>query len=158
MEYTIYRNSPVGLLRLESDGEALCGLHFQTDGQVGEDRSCPVLEEAARQLEAYFSGERHRFDLPLKLAGTPFQQKVWAALRQIPYGETRTYGQLAAMAGNPKACRAVGMANNRNPVCIIVPCHRVIGAEGSLVGYAGGLEIKRALLAVESAAPFSEKF
>ena len=89
------------------------------------------------------------FDLPLRMQGTPFQQKVWAALREIPYGETRSYGQIAAQVGNPKAGRAVGMANNRNPIAIIVPCHRVIGANGSLTGYAGGLNVKQELLALE---------
>ena len=107
------------------------------------------LEEAKQQLAEYFAGQRQAFDLPLRMQGTPFQQKVWAALREIPYGETRSYGQIAAQVGNPKAGRAVGMANNRNPIAIIVPCHRVIGANGSLTGYAGGLSVKQELLALE---------
>ena len=109
----------------------------------------PLLGQAKQQLAEYFAGQRQAFDLPLRMQGTPFQQKVWAALREIPYGETRSYGQIAAQVGNPKASRAVGMANNRNPIAIIVPCHRVIGANGSLTGYAGGLSVKEELLALE---------
>lgn len=107
-----------------------------------------AARQAKQQLAEYFAGQRQAFDLPLRMQGTPFQQKVWAALRN-PYGETRSYGQIAAQVGNPKAGRAVGMANNRNPIAIIVPCHRVIGANGSLTGYAGGLSVKQELLALE---------
>ena len=102
--------------------------------------------EGERQLQAYFNGKRQKFDLPLDAAGTPFQLKVWEALRQIPYGETRSYKDIAIAVENPKGVRAIGMANNRNPVAIIVPCHRVIGQDGSLTGYAGGLAIKQYLL------------
>ena len=107
--------------------------------------------EAFHQLEAYFRGERQTFDLPLNLRGTPFQQEVWAALRKIPYGTTLSYGKLAATLGRPVAARAVGSANNRNPLPIFIPCHRVIGADGNLVGYLGGLDWKRRLLALERA-------
>jgi methylated-DNA-[protein]-cysteine S-methyltransferase len=110
----------------------------------------PLLSRAAVELEEYFSGRRRNFDLPLNPRGTDFQRKVWTALRAIPYGETRSYAQIAMAAGNPKACRAVGMANNKNPIGIIIPCHRVIGSNGSLVGYAGGLERKRFLLDLEA--------
>ena len=109
----------------------------------------PLLAEGERQLAEYFAGERGRFDLPLNLKGTPFQQKVWRALLGIPYGQTRTYGDIARAVDSPRGFRAVGMASNRNPIPILVPCHRVVGAGGALVGYAGGLELKAALLALE---------
>jgi len=109
----------------------------------------PLIRKAAAQLDEYFKGKRKTFDLPLALHGTAFQTRVWEALQNIPYGQTVSYGQIAAAAGNPKACRAAGMANNRNPVTIIIPCHRVIGSDGSLTGYAGGLELKQKLLLLE---------
>jgi len=112
-------------------------------------RETPLLKRAGKQLMEYLAGERKEFDLPLALEGTEFQQAVWKALLSIPYGQTRSYSQIAASIGNPKACRAVGMANNRNPVAIIVPCHRVIGADGRLVGYGSGLDIKEKLLNLE---------
>ena len=114
------------------------------------DPNDPILVEAARQLTAYFSGSLREFTLPLDLAGTDFQQRVWKVLRSIPYGQTRSYGWLAAATGNPRAVRAVGSANARNPAPIVVPCHRVIAAGGGLQGYAGGLEIKRLLLDLEA--------
>ena len=109
----------------------------------------PLLRQAAAELTAYFAGQLRQFTVPLAPKGTPFQQKVWAALREIPYGETRSYKEIAAMVGNEKACRAVGMANNRNPLPIFIPCHRVVGANGKLVGYAGGLDVKTFLLELE---------
>ena len=115
----------------------------------------PLIQEAAKQLREYFAGTRRVFDLPLSFEGTEFQQKVWAALLAIPYGETRTYGEIAAQAGNPKAARAAGMANNRNPIAIICPCHRVIGSDGSLVGFGGGLPVKKYLLDLER--PYYER-
>ena len=144
--YRLTVESPVGPLALESDGAALTALRF---GPGGAGELCPVLEETRRQLEEYFSGRRREFDLPLTPRGTPFQQAVWRALMTIPYGETAGYGEIAARIGNPRACRAVGMANNRNPISIIIPCHRVIGADGSMVGYGGGLPIKEYLLKLE---------
>ena len=108
-----------------------------------------ISEEACRQLREYFAGQRFAFDLPVKARGTPFQEKVWSELCRIPYGETRSYKEIAIKIGDEKACRAVGMANNRNPISIIIPCHRVIGATGALVGYGGGLEMKKLLLALE---------
>ncbi len=116
----------------------------------GENKSTPLLDEAAKQLEEYFKGQRQVFDLPLNPQGTVFQKQVWQALCQIPYGETRSYKDIAEMIGNPKACRAVGGANNKNPIMIVIPCHRVIGANGKLVGYGGGLNIKEYLLNLES--------
>lgn len=109
----------------------------------------PLLDRAREQLAVYFHGQRQQFDLPLDLYGTPFQIAVWQALRTIRYGTTRSYGDIARQVGRPKAARAVGGANNRNPVSVIVPCHRVIGSDGALVGYGGGLSIKKMLLAIE---------
>jgi methylated-DNA-[protein]-cysteine S-methyltransferase len=148
---TIY-DSPVGPLTLHSNGAALTGLEFDLPkyplaaSPPGDDR---VLAQARRELDQYFAGKRTAFDLPLAPRGTPFQQRVWAALLQIPYGATRSYGQQAAAIGNAKAVRAVGLANGRNPISIIVPCHRVIGASGSLTGFGGGIERKRFLLDLE---------
>ena len=138
--------TPIGLLTLQADEAAVTAIRFGADG--AQDAS-PLLDAAEAQLREYFAGARRTFDLPLAPHGTAFQQRVWAALRAIPYGETRTYGELAAAIDSPNASRAVGMANHRNPIPIIIPCHRVIGANGTLTGYAGGLEIKRRLLALE---------
>ena len=115
-----------------------------------QEKDTNLLLEAKKQLEEYFEGKRKKFDLPLKQAGTEFQKKVWKALKEIPYGKTRTYKEVAKMVGNEKASRAVGMANNKNNIPIIVPCHRVIGSDGKLVGYALGLDMKRYLLDLES--------
>ena len=144
--------SPVGPLTLTQEDQALTGLHFGEHPQQGAEGPTPLLEEAARQLEEYFAGQRKEFSLPLAPKGTEFQLRVWQALLQIPYGETRSYGELAAMVGNPKACRAVGGANHRNPLSILIPCHRVVGTKGSLTGYAGGLAIKEFLLKLVSEA------
>ena len=116
----------------------------------GIEQETALIKEANRQLSEYLKGERQMFDLPLNPRGTDFQKRVWRALCDIPYGETRSYKQIAEAIGNPKAVRAVGMANNRNPITIVVPCHRVIGADGKLVGYGGGLEMKEFLLRLES--------
>lgn len=115
------------------------------------------LEEACRQLEEYFSGQRQEFTLPLEVQGTEFQKKIWAGLSQIPYGTTVSYGELARFAGNPKAARAAGMAVHRNPIAVILPCHRVIGADGSLTGFGGGLEVKKQLLELEAFVISEEK-
>jgi len=151
-------DSPIGTLTLSSDGAALTGLHMGTsrkrpdpDGWI-EDATHPLLEETARQLGQYFRGQRRSFDLPLQLHGTEFQRRVWTLLTRIPFGETRTYGELARQLGNPGACRAVGLANGRNPIAVIVPCHRVIGADGSLTGFGGGLPRKEWLLSHEGLA------
>ena len=143
-------DSPVGPLLLTSNGSAVTRLLFDVPPDPSwSTEPSPVLLEAVRQLEEYFAGERREFDLPLEPAGTPFQLTVWAALRDIPYAETINYGQLAGRVGNPNASRAVGLANGRNPISIVVPCHRVIGADGSLTGYGGGLDRKRTLLELE---------
>lgn len=149
MERFTYFSSPVGTLTLTEEEDALTGLYFGRLSRQGQEVLSPVLEETARQLSEYFSGKRREFSLPLSPKGTEFQLRVWRALETIPYGETRSYGDIARLIGSPKACRAVGMANHRNPISIIVPCHRVVGANGSLTGYGGGLDAKRFLLDLE---------
>jgi len=147
-------DSPVGTLTLIATGGALSGLymadqrHRPPTGALGEDDPA-AFAAVSDQLGAYFAGERTDFDLPLGAVGTPFQLAVWAALRRIRYGETVSYGRLARDIGRPSASRAVGLANGANPIGIIVPCHRVVGANGSLTGYGGGLERKRFLLELE---------
>ena len=148
--------SPVGLLKLVGNEAGLSALLWENDrpqrvrlGAMVENPVHPVLCRAERQLAEYFRGERRAFDIELAFVGTPFQNMVWRALLTIPYGETRSYSQIAHQVGNPKAVRAVGAANGRNPISIITPCHRVIGASGTLTGFAGGLEAKRHLLDLE---------
>ena len=155
---TKYRviDSPIGLLTLAGRGPVLTNLRM-VDQTYEPDRADWSLDdrafpEAVEQLAAYFAGELHEFDLRLEFDGTPFQQTVWEALRTIPYGQTRTYGEIALQIGNPTAFRAVGLANGHNPIAVIVPCHRVIGANGSLTGFGGGLERKRTLLDMEKSA------
>jgi len=143
-------DTPIGPLSLNRDEAGLSGIGFTGAGAA---RSAdPLLLEAAEQLHAYFAGERERFDLPLSLHGTEFQRRVWAIVASIPYGTATTYGALADALGRPTAWRAVGAANGRNPLPIVIPCHRVVGVSGALTGYGGGLERKRALLALEASA------
>lgn len=144
-------DSPVGKLRLVAEDGFLTELRFGgepavVDGEVEDNR---LLDEVERQLGEYFRGERKAFDLSLRMKGTPFQLKDWEALREIPYGETVSYGEIARRIGKPNASRAVGMANHNNPISIIVPCHRVIGKNGKLTGYGGGLNVKQQLLELE---------
>jgi methylated-DNA-[protein]-cysteine S-methyltransferase len=147
MNATVYE-SPVGPLRLEGRDGALVALHL--NARPGpENLDDPVLAEATTQLREYFAGTRTSFELPLQMHGNAFEQRVWGALREIPYGDTASYGEIAVQIGAPGAARAVGVANARNPIAIIVPCHRVIGANGKLVGFGGGLPMKRALLDLE---------
>ncbi|MFD0776228.1 methylated-DNA--[protein]-cysteine S-methyltransferase [Streptomonospora algeriensis] len=147
--------SPLGELLLIGDGEAVTGLYMDPHERFAQQvrsewrRDPTALREAAEQLGAYFAGELREFSLPLAPLGTAFQRTVWRALTTIPYGATATYGGLARAIGKPNASRAVGMANNRNPVSIIVPCHRVIGADGAMVGYGGGISRKEVLLSLE---------
>ncbi|WP_024873046.1 methylated-DNA--[protein]-cysteine S-methyltransferase [Tolumonas lignilytica] len=144
-----YLHSPVGYLRLEADNEGLQSLLLNNppvDGMTVTEPLHPILVLAHQQLHEYFNGTRQEFSVPLSMAGTEFQLSAWHALRTIPYGKTVSYKMIAEQIGRPKAMRAVGMANNRNPIAIIVPCHRVIGANGQLVGYAGGLGMKQWLL------------
>lgn len=153
--YFTYFSSPVGLLRLAGTATCLTSLTVcrEQPPEPVAGASCPLLDRAVGELEAYFSGARRVFDIPLDPGGTAFQKRVWAAVSRIPYGRTLTYGQVAADLGAPGACRAVGVAAGRNPILLLIPCHRVIGADGSLTGYAGGLEMKRALLALEAGHP-----
>lgn len=154
-----YINSLLGPIRLEEENGALIGLHFDADGAPELEalprraHGSPLLAQAEEELNEYFAGVRRSFTVPLAPKGTAFQQAVWAQLLAIPYGETRTYGQLAAALGRPMASRAVGGACHANPIGILIPCHRVVGADGTLTGYAGGLEIKRYLLELERGAP-----
>lgn len=150
-------DSPIGELLLSGDGRALHGLHMVHGRRLIEPAAdwredAAPFAEVRRQLSEYFEGERTAFDLPLALHGTEFQRRVWAALREIAYGETISYGELARRIGRPGASRPVGTANGRNPISVIVPCHRVIGAGGALTGYGGGLERKRLLLELEAGA------
>ncbi len=159
----LHHDSPIGPLLLAASDRGLRALYMDAHRHAPE-RPDPrwteavadgsarraVIERACRQLDEYFAGERVDFDLPLDLDGTVFQRSVWQALRAIGYGQTLSYGELARRVGNPKAVRAVGLANGRNPVSIVVPCHRVIGADGSMTGYGGGIERKRFLLALET--------
>jgi methylated-DNA-[protein]-cysteine S-methyltransferase len=150
-------DSPVGPLTLVDEEGTLAGLYLHEQRHLPVARAFgprddAVLGEAREQLAAYFARELKEFDLPLATAGTPFQQQVWSALRAVPYGTTCTYGELAVAVGRPTAVRAVGAANGRNPICLVVPCHRVVGAGGALTGYAGGLERKSYLLALEQGA------
>lgn len=149
MKATKWIASPVGSLRLTEEDGAITELLFEKWDGRAEQKSTELLSRAETQLSEYFSGQRREFDLPLAPRGTDFQRRVWNALLTIPYGETRSYGEIAALAGSPKAFRAVGSANHNNPISIFIPCHRVIGADGSLTGYGGGMEVKAALLALE---------
>jgi len=153
-----YMPSPVGKLKLVANREGLVAVLWQNDrpgrvrlGEMVEDDRHPVLVKAEQQLREYFAGKRQEFSVALDMRGTQFQRDVWETLLAIPFGETRNYGQLARQLGNPKATQAVGAANGRNPISIIVPCHRVIGSSGKLTGFAGGLDIKAHLLELERA-------
>jgi methylated-DNA-[protein]-cysteine S-methyltransferase len=160
MNVFCYVESPIGRLMLTTDGTALTGLYMNlyrnkpsklpavSDGWM-QNATIGPLPAAARQLKEYFAGTRREFELPLRMDGTEFQERVWRELTKIPFGETRSYGQLAKRLNNPNGSRAVGLANGRNPIAIIVPCHRVIGADGSLTGFGGGIDRKEWLLAHE---------
>jgi methylated-DNA-[protein]-cysteine S-methyltransferase len=156
MIYYARIDSPIGRLLLSTDGAALTGLYMDVPSRPPEvapdwveNESSRPLPDAILQLGEYFAGRRREFDLPLRPRGTEFQRRVWTALTGIPYGATLSYGELAKRVENPNASRAVGLANGRNPISIVIPCHRVIGADGTLTGYGGGLERKRWLLAHE---------
>ncbi|MGZ7456941.1 methylated-DNA--[protein]-cysteine S-methyltransferase [Pseudomonas sp. Ma2-10] len=157
MSYTfITLASPVGELKLVANGSRLAAILWENDnpervrlGPMREAPDSPILMRTAQQLREYFAGTRKRFDLELDFAGTAFQKKVWAALLTIAFGETRSYSEIARQIGNPRAVRAVGAANGKNPISIVAPCHRVIGASGKLTGFAGGLEVKEQLLTLE---------
>lgn len=143
--------TPIGLLMITATDEAIIGVKptGYEENIVENEVSYIVAQKCKTELEEYFTGKRKSFDLPLKQEGTEFQKQVWKQLKRIPYGETRTYGEVAKLMGNSKAARAIGMANHNNPILILVPCHRVIGADGSLTGYSAGIEAKKYLLEFE---------
>lgn len=153
MTYYIHYHSPIGLLRIYEEHQCITAIQFAYMGasepEGGEEKETDVLKKAVQQLVEYFDSSRKSFDLPLAPKGTDFQQNVWKALQTIPYGETVSYKHIAEAIGCSKGFRAVGLANNRNPIPIVIPCHRVIGTTGKLVGYAGGLDVKKQLLAIE---------
>ena len=158
MKNVFHYDTKIGKIGIEENGSAITKIYFINNDEqeeILEKNETALLKEAIKQLNEYFDGKRISFDLQLQPQGTEFQNKVWKALMEIPFGETRSYGEIAKIIGNEKASRAVGMANNKNPIPIIVPCHRVIGANGKLVGYAGGLDIKEMLLNLEKNHPNS---
>lgn len=144
-------DSPIGALLIAADNHGVCEIRLMKEDEAlpAEEKNAPLLMHVVQELREYFAGERRTFDLPLSRHGTAFEQSVWEALEAIPYGETRSYGALAALLGRPKAARAVGRACARNPLLIIVPCHRVIASSGALTGFAAGMEAKRLLLSLE---------
>lgn len=155
-QLVLYRPFPIGTLGLMDDGQGISRVFLWREETApnAEEGSTPLTLRAAAELEEYFAGARRQFTVPLSPSGTDFQLAVWRALRAIPYGQTRTYGEIAAAVGRPRAARAVGMANHDNPLLILTPCHRVIGSNGKLTGFACGLEVKRRLLALEGAGPY----
>ena len=153
MKHVFFYSTTIGKIGIASDDNVITGLYF-SDSPIPTDlilHESDCIKEAARQLTEYLAGTRTTFTFPLAPQGTPFQLAVWQALQEIPYGETRSYTDIAFRIGKPNACRAVGMANNKNPLAIFIPCHRVIGTNGKLVGYGGGLAIKEKLLSMEKA-------
>ena len=151
MRSRIAWDSPIGRLLIAADDMGICEIRLlKPEDEIStENEKTPLLDQAAKELEEYFAGRRQAFDLPLSASGTAFERTVWQALTDIPFGETRTYGQLAARIGRPKSARAVGGACARNPLLIVVPCHRVIGSSGALTGFAAGMDAKRILLTLE---------
>lgn len=149
--------TPIGIIRLAEERQAIVHIAL-TDRCEAPSSPTPLLLETERQITEYLNGARRQMDFAIRMEGTPFQLRVWQALQQIPYGSTRSYGELAALLGNPGASRAVGMACNKNPLLLIVPCHRVIGANGRLTGFACGLDIKRHLLSLEKKAIAGDSF
>lgn len=152
MRNIFYFNTKIGEIGIEENGTAITKVYFVNDDlkkEIVRKKETTLIKEAIKQINEYLEGKRDSFDLLLEPEGTEFQKKVWNVLKEIPYGETRSYGEIAKTIGNEKASRAVGMANNKNPIMIIIPCHRVIGANGKLVGYSGGIDIKEKLLNLE---------
>lgn len=148
MKYTHTYKTIIGNIEIIEEDKYIIGVNFNTESSI-EDKETELIKETYKQIKEYLEGKRKIFDIPIKMEGTEFQKKVWKELTKIPYGETRSYKQIAEGIGKPKASRAVGMANHNNPIAIIVPCHRVIGTNNKLVGYAGGLDIKEKLLKIE---------
>jgi methylated-DNA-[protein]-cysteine S-methyltransferase len=155
MQYTWIEKTPVGRILVAADSNGLKIVQFRADNSVEQliqddwEQNDRALKNAVQQIQAYFAGKLTHFDLPLAPDGTPFQKKVWKALCKVKFGATASYGDIAKAIGNPAACRAVGLANGRNPIAIVIPCHRIIGTNGKLVGYGGGLDRKKTLLALE---------
>ena len=152
MKNTFYYNTKIGEIAIEENGLAITRLYFvnkDLEKEVEIKEETWLMRKAIKEIKEYLEGKRNSFDLPLEPEGTEFQKKVWNVLKEIPYGETRSYGEIAKLIGNEKASRAVGMANNKNPIMIMIPCHIVIGVNGKLVGYAGGLDVKEKLLNME---------
>ena len=151
MKNVWYYDFPTGTMGIAQENDAITHIFFKDLGSFDgyEIKETQLIKRTAMEIEEYFAGKRRSFDIPLSMSGTDFQRLVWKALQTIPFGETRSYKDIAIQIGNPKACRAVGMANNKNPVAIVVPCHRVIGHDGSMTGYAGGINVKEYLLDVE---------
>lgn len=150
MIYYIFWDSPLGSILLAQQDQCLISAQFDSAPEPGwQQQETSLLRQGQEQLREYFAGVRWEFTLPLAPKGTPFQQKVWEALRTIPYGQTKSYGEIARQIGSPMGARALGMANHRNPIAILIPCHRVVGKKGELTGYAGGLWRKQALLNLE---------
>ncbi|MHC1720427.1 MAG: methylated-DNA--[protein]-cysteine S-methyltransferase [Clostridiaceae bacterium] len=153
MENIFFYETSIGKVMFADDGYSITKLYYRDKGPIDKEhviKETELIKKAYGELVEYLEGKRKSFDIPLAPKGTEFQMNVWKALQEIPYGETRTYKEIAETIGNPKACRAVGLSNNRNPISIIIPCHRVIGSNGKLVGYAGGLEVKEYLLKLEN--------
>ena len=150
LNYFVYP-SPIGPISIAAQNDALVYLSFGSSSFPGKKAASSLTNKAANQLKEYLAGKRHSFDLPLCIQGSAFQEEVWREVCKIPYGETRSYSEIASAVGSPRAARAVGMANNKNPLPIFIPCHRVVGANGKPVGYAGGLKIKKFLLDLEHA-------
>lgn len=151
MNSTFYYETKIGKIGIAENGKAITNLYFENNNNYCENIiETPLLKIAILELQEYLNGKRKIFDLPLEPKGTEFQEEVWRSLQKIPYGKTCSYKEIAEDIGNIKACRAVGMANNKNPIPIFIPCHRVIGANGSLVGYGGGINIKEKLLEIEN--------
>jgi methylated-DNA-[protein]-cysteine S-methyltransferase len=148
MHYAVM-DSPMGPVTVASTGKGIASIHFGNSVPSGGLTDPSANHQTVEQLTEYFEGKRTQFDLPLDVEGTPFQKAVWTQLLRIPYGETRTYGEIAKAIGRPGAARAVGMANHENPIAVVIPCHRVIGRDGSLTGYAGGVQLKAQLLSIE---------
>lgn len=153
--HKLHFDSPIGTICIEDDGEALCALYLDNGADLSSDIESDLLIRTKAEVLEYFAGTRQEFDIPLNPRGTEFQRKVWNALRKIPYAHLCSYSDIAKEIGSPKSCRAVGGANGKNPIMIIIPCHRVIGKGGSLVGFSAGMEIKKYLLALEEKAVMS---
>ena len=146
---TCYYQTKIGRIKIAQEGDAIVEINV-TESEKESEKETPLIKKTIKELEEYFEGKRKIFDIPISIKGTEFQEKVWEALLKIPYGETKSYEDIAKMVGCPKGARAVGMANHNNKIIIIIPCHRVIGKNGKLVGYAGGLPVKEKLLQIES--------